>query len=109
MINVSHIHHFTVFIHAKATKKCGKSKHDIQIKVIWANRLGLNARQSLNKRWTKGQKVKTFCDNGQLAFLGKRRDRFEKENQVMSVKKGRCHNANTKQRYSAKQENIPIR
>ena len=68
-----------------------------------------NARQSLNKRWTKGQKVKTFCDNGQLAFLGKRRDRFEKENQVMSVKKGRCHNANTKQRYSAKKENIPIR
>ena len=71
MINASHIHHFTVFIHAKATKKkCGKSKHDIQIKVIWANRHGLNARQSLNKRWTKGQKVKTFCDNGQLAFLG---------------------------------------
>ena len=64
-------------------------------------------------RSTKGgprdKKSKLSATMGSSLFWGKRRDRFEKENQVMSVKKGRCHNANTKQRYSAKKENIPIR
>ena len=80
MINVNHIHHFTVFIHISSnTKKCGKSQHDRAFyRCTYAYYILFFSVQKVSEH-TKKSKLRISATIGLYYFFRGNGDQFERK------------------------------